>query len=718
MGSYNGGSVVEGAMSPSLEQFCQQLTESRLLAPAEVDSFLGGLPKDRKPEDAEALARELVAAKRITKYQAQAVYQGKGRQLVFGEYVVLDRIGQGGMGVVLKAEHRRMKRLVAVKTISAAAMKSPEAVQRFYREVEMAAKLSHPNIVAAYDAGEHDGLHYLVMEYVDGKDLATVLKDRGPLPLAEALNYTQQAARGLQYAHEEGVIHRDIKPGNLLLDRKGVVKILDMGLARATGSETALGGPERLTTAGQVMGTCDYMAPEQALDTRLADHRADIYSLGCTFYRLLTGEALYRRETLMQTLLAHRDEPVPSLREACNDVTLALEAVFYRMVAKRPEDRQQSMAQVVAESENVHGESKSEFARLGRREPEAPPLPDAALGVPPVSRTVALAAPLQIGRQETLTSAVQGDTDPATQGHAGKLLGWQKLVVGGGVLAALLMVLATYRMGIGGRDEDRQTAVQAEIAAQGEAIANPVPEPAVLEAAPATSAQPVGPAANEVTASANILSESELAAGWRLLFDGSTTRGWVGVEGKEVPRDCTVAEGQLCLRGGRYTIFTQEAFDNFELLIQWRVSPHGNGGVFYRVPSASLVASPACPEYQMADSADLPFGTGTPGALFDLYEAPRSLARPLGEWNDTRLVVVGRHVEHWLNGTKTVDCELNSPDFFHRLRNSNVGRKKDFQCPPFGRLGLQGWTGTIWYRNIKLRPLPVDNRGKQPKQRD
>ena len=145
---------------------------------------------------------------------------------------VLDKLGQGGMGVVLKAEHRRMKRLVAVKMIAGAQMKSPDAVKRFYREVEAAAKLNHPNIVQAHDACEHEGVHYLVMEYVEGEDLAHLVKQHGPLPVDKAVDHVVQAARGLEYAHREGVIHRDIKPSNLLLDKKGQIKILDMGLAR------------------------------------------------------------------------------------------------------------------------------------------------------------------------------------------------------------------------------------------------------------------------------------------------------------------------------------------------------------------------------------------------------------------------------------------------------------------------------------------------------
>ena len=181
------------------------------MSATEVISFQDTLPPQRKPKDAETLARELVRANKLTKYQAQTLYQGKIKGLVFGEYRVLDKLGQGGMGVVLKAEHQRMKRVVAVKMIAGAALKSPDAVKRFYREVEAAARLEHPNIVTAYDASEHEGVHYLVMQFVDGKDLAAIVKERGPLPVAQAVECIIQAARGLQYAHEQGIVHRGME---------------------------------------------------------------------------------------------------------------------------------------------------------------------------------------------------------------------------------------------------------------------------------------------------------------------------------------------------------------------------------------------------------------------------------------------------------------------------------------------------------------------------
>jgi serine/threonine protein kinase len=202
------------------------------------------------------------------------------------------------MGDVFLAQHRVMERMVALKVINRELVRKAEAVDRFHREVKTAARLSHANIVTAYDAEQAGDLHFLVMEYVDGVDLARLVKDRGPLPIAEACEYIRQAALGLQYAHEQGMVHRDIKPHNLMMARKeeagsSLVKILDFGLAslppEANSSAETVEESAELTAAGTIMGTTDFFSPELAEDAHRADIRSDIYSLGATLYYVLSG---------------------------------------------------------------------------------------------------------------------------------------------------------------------------------------------------------------------------------------------------------------------------------------------------------------------------------------------------------------------------------------------------------------------------------------------
>jgi uncharacterized protein (TIGR03067 family) len=319
----------------------------------EADAAPGGEPADRGVAEAATLAVQSGETLGPDELPIELAEHPR--------YRIVELIGRGGMGCVYRAEHRLMNRAVAIKVINPQLVHNAQAVERFRREVQAAAKLSHPNIVTAYDAEQAGNAHFLVMEFVEGTDLASVVNKRGRMSVAEACESIRQAADGLEHAHERGMVHRDIKPHNLMLTASGQVRILDFGLAGFASEESvafrsAKGNPfaeqkatmGNLTSIGAVMGTPDYMAPEQAADAHTADIRADIYSLGCTLHFLLTGKPPYEADSVVAKLMAHVDQSPPSLASCRNDVVPELSAVVARMMAKDPAVRFQTPAEVAA----------------------------------------------------------------------------------------------------------------------------------------------------------------------------------------------------------------------------------------------------------------------------------------------------------------------------------------------------------------------------------
>lgn len=354
--------------------------------------MVSSLPEDRKGVDVERLAKDLIRQQKLTRFQASAIFRKQSRGLRFGDYIVLDKIGSGGIGQVFKAENRRTGELVALKLLRATFTKSERAVARFYREADTAARLKHRNLISVVDAGEKSGLHFLVMELVEGNDVRSIVKSNGPLAVAKAIDVIMQAAQGLQCAHQHGVVHRDIKPANLLLDNTGRVVVLDLGLARLDDPADESEGEDnqRLTMPGHFLGTLDYVSPEQTADAHEVTARSDIYSLGCTLFYLLTGQPPYRRDNAALILFAHCQDPIPILAEHAAGVPDRLGKLFRRMVAKKPADRVATMAEVVAELEACQRELQGGKPSSGVK-PAAPTVTTA--------RSVTPAEPAEIARE-------------------------------------------------------------------------------------------------------------------------------------------------------------------------------------------------------------------------------------------------------------------------------------------------------------------------------
>ncbi len=343
----------------TVEELIDRLHRSGIIPPERWEEVLAATqPSPATPKE---LLDRLLERELITPFHAEKLAAGKYKGFLIGSYRILDQLGSGGMGQVFLAEHVRMERLVALKILPPAAYDDSTARARFFREARAAAKLDHPNIVRIYDLCEENRILYLVLEYVDGTSLQQIVARHGPLPVEWACDYIRQAAFGLHHAHELGFIHRDIKPANLLLDRHGVIKILDFGLVRSAHDRDG-GLTRQLDNA--VLGTADYVAPEQAIDSSAVDIRADLYSLGATFYFLLAGHPLFPEGRTTQKLLWQQmREPTP-IEQIRPEVPPELAAVIHKLLRKSPQERYQTPAELL--------EALEPFARAEI------PLPDAA----------------------------------------------------------------------------------------------------------------------------------------------------------------------------------------------------------------------------------------------------------------------------------------------------------------------------------------------------
>ncbi|MCL2744835.1 MAG: serine/threonine protein kinase [Planctomycetaceae bacterium] len=360
----------------AVDQFIEMLRRSGLVEQHKFDETLAALDVESTPEqlnDIRYIARQFVNRYLLTVWQVRQLFKGRYKGFFLRQYKILGHLGTGGMSSVYLAEHILMKRRVAVKVLPRNRMKKSIYLERFIREAQAVASLDHPNIIRAYDIDQQDDVHYIVMEYFPGINLQELVEKEGKIPFSRVVNILRQIAGALGSAHETGIIHRDVKPGNILVNDLGEAKILDLGLALI--DEKMFEGRITHIQENTILGTADYLAPEQALDSHKVDARADIYALGGVLYFCLTGHAPFPDGSVSTRLLAHQQKEPPSVLLDRPDTPPDLVALCQKMMSKKPEKRQQSALEVAGDFENwliKHGYAEpAEFS--------SPLVPDAAI---------------------------------------------------------------------------------------------------------------------------------------------------------------------------------------------------------------------------------------------------------------------------------------------------------------------------------------------------
>ena len=329
----------------SLESLFQALRRSQLLDAAQLNEVKLDLMSD--VHDPQELTQYLIEMDWLTEYQAEQMLQGHDQELVLGQYEILDSVGEGGLCQVFKAWDGEAQRIVALKVVHPELRENRDVLEQLRQEMSVLGRLDHPAFIKSYEGGWDGNRFYFAMDLAEGVDLHRLLKQVGRLPPGQACDYVRQTALGLQYAYEQGLVHRDVKPGNLLVPLDGSqVRILDIGLARLEWDRHDLSATPAPSSLTSVMGTPDYIAPEQAVNSSQADTRADIYSLGCTLFHLLTGQPPYVGKSLTKKLLDHQQAPIPSVRELRPELPQGLAAVVQKMMAKTPAERYQTPAGV------------------------------------------------------------------------------------------------------------------------------------------------------------------------------------------------------------------------------------------------------------------------------------------------------------------------------------------------------------------------------------
>jgi serine/threonine-protein kinase len=327
--------------------FLASAVKSNLVSMDEMRRLMKLLYDQGDDFSAKHVAKSFVHAGALTHWQSEQLARGKKRGFFLGDFLLRKPLGRGGQCVVYLAKHRIMERSVALKILPAEEASRTAVANRFQREARVASQLNHPNVVCVYEFGECEKKYFLAMEYIEGDNLQEAVARGGAMSYLFALDVIRQAAKGLSHIHNRQIVHRDFKPSNVLLRTDGVVKVIDMGLAKAKNDEFEGLDPARL------LGTAEYVSPEQILDSRTANAQSDLYSLGCTFYFLLTGQAPYPGKDVDAQLAAHQIAPIPDPRAIRHDCPTGLVDLLTRLLAKKPQDRPRSAKELVRQIDHL-----------------------------------------------------------------------------------------------------------------------------------------------------------------------------------------------------------------------------------------------------------------------------------------------------------------------------------------------------------------------------
>ncbi len=387
------------AIKLTAESFINVVKQSRLVDKERLAKLLEQFRQNGVDmNNSRAIGNALVEAEAVTAWQCDKLLEGKHKGFFLGKYRLMSLLGKGGMSSVFRADHVLMRRTCAIKVLPVKRVKDSSYLERFYREAQAVASLDHPNIVRAYDVDHEEQkgneIHFLVMEHVDGNSLQEIVNESGPFEFVQAAEYLRQSAEGLEHAHKVGLVHRDIKPGNLLIDPNGVIKILDLGLAQFF--EQKEENPLTVAHDEKVLGTADYLSPEQALDSHKVDIRADIYSLGCTVYFVLTGHPPFNEGTLAQRLMWHQTKQPPPISSDRPDIPPTLMSIIEKMMAKKPDDRYQTageLSNVLRDWLIEHGDAEWKANNQGLMAGIAVPVAKPVVGVPVESPSASVGPP-------------------------------------------------------------------------------------------------------------------------------------------------------------------------------------------------------------------------------------------------------------------------------------------------------------------------------------